>query len=240
MISNFSFLFWNTEEPGSKISEPLISQILKPSQNLDVIHYVAFLILHCKAGHGFAYSNRDHNSHTAKPLFSVAMKKPYSQRGADIYKHPHRSRPCIRSSEYVISLNPRPLQSKAKPRYFGSQRPHLVYYTLLLLQRKKSMSIKILQRNRIIISPRIFSLKILFIYFYFRERARGGERGKVKEPQAGLMSGPWDPWLEPKSRVGFRTRWATQAPPASQHQYLIRLILAYSSLFFPSFFKSLH
>lgn len=114
MISNFYFLFWNTEEPGNKIPEHLINQILKSNQNLDVIHYVALLILNCREGYGFTYSNTDRNSHTIKPVYSVGMKKTLFTKGADIYKHLCCSRSSMRSSAYVISLNPQTLY-RAKP-----------------------------------------------------------------------------------------------------------------------------
>lgn len=87
----------------------------------------------------------------------MGTKKALFTKGADIYKYLCCSRPCIGSSAYVILLNLQTLcRAKLNLGISGSKDHILSINTMLLLQRKKNMSIKILQRKRIMISPEYF------------------------------------------------------------------------------------
>lgn len=71
-----NFVFYSETNNLENLEESLINQILKPSQNLYIIHCVALSILNCREGHRFTHSNMDH---TIDPV-SLGIKNPYSQR----------------------------------------------------------------------------------------------------------------------------------------------------------------
>lgn len=74
-----NFVFYSETNNLENLEESLINQILKPSQNLYIIHCVALSILNCREGHRFTHSNMDCNPHTIDPV-SLGIKNPYSQR----------------------------------------------------------------------------------------------------------------------------------------------------------------
>lgn len=70
-----NFVFYSETNNLENLEESLINQILKPSQNLYIIHYVALSTLNCREGHRFTHSNMDCNSHTIDSV-SLGIKKP--------------------------------------------------------------------------------------------------------------------------------------------------------------------
>ena len=72
----------------------------------------------------------------------------------------------------------------------------------------------------------IYFFILIYIFFYFRERAWAGERGRGRKRISSMPHAQhrawhksWIPrsWPEPKSRVGHSTDWATHAPLTYKH-----------------------